>query len=549
MRRRPRWLRFPGGAALGWILLGALVLRLWSLKHGLPYVYNTDEEQHFVPKAVAMIGGSLDPKYFENPPGLTYLLFAVFKLRFHAGFPFGSHGFLHSFRHDPTAVFETARFVVALLGTLVVGLVYWAGSRFYERRVGLTAAVLMACAFLPVFYSKQALNDVATLVPLTVGLVACLFVYQEGRWWQWALAGGAVAVATDVKYTAGAMAALVALAGILRLVERRETLGDFVKGAVLAAVVFGVVVIALDPYALVHFSLFKHQVAGEAGTASGSAKIGQTNEPGWIYYLWTLGWGLGWLPLIASVAGGVLALLSNRARGLLLAAFPILLLIFLGGQARHFGRWYLPAYPALAVLAAYAAVRAVDALPAAWSHRRTLLVGVAAGLLAIQGLWSSVRVDSVLAKTDTRTLARQWLARNVPPGSKLVVEPAVFPKDWQQVGKPLLSYTLYGIKPPFQAYEKKLTPALIDTYRAGGFCRVLVASYQRDRGLKAGLANARAYYRRLAAESAPPVVFSPYRFGAKPVGFNFDLSFDYLPRAYARPGPLLELYTLKACPT
>ena len=50
MRRRPRWLRMPGGAALGWILLGALVLRLWSLKHGLPFVYNTDEEQHFVPR-------------------------------------------------------------------------------------------------------------------------------------------------------------------------------------------------------------------------------------------------------------------------------------------------------------------------------------------------------------------------------------------------------------------------------------------------------------------------------------------------------------------
>ncbi len=547
MRRRPRWLRMPGGAALGWILLGALVLRLWSLKHGLPYVYNTDEEQHFVPRAVAMVGGSLDPNYFENPPALTYLLFAVFKLRFHAGFPFGSHGFGSAFRHDPTAVFTTARFVVALLGTLSVGLVYWAGARFYERRVGLVAAVLMACAFLPVFYAKQALNDAVTLVPLTVALVASLWVYESGRRWHWALAGAAVGVATDVKYTAAAMVVVVGLAGLLRLIERRDSFRQFLVGGVISAGVFFLVVVALDPYMLVHLSLWKHQVTGQAGTASGSAKLGQSSQPGWTYYLWTLSWGFGWIPTFASVAGAAIALRTSRARGLLLVAFPVLLLLFLGGQARHFGRWFLPAYPALAILAAYAAVRAVDALPAAWSRRRGILIGVAAAVLAIQGLWSSVRVNSVLAQTDTRTLARQWIERTVPVGSKLVVEPAVFPKDFLTVGKPKNAYQLYKISPPFQGYEKKLTPSLVDTYRAGGYCWVLVASYQHDRGLKGGLANARAYYARLAAESAPPIVFSPYRFGAKPVSFNFDLSFDFLPRAYARPGPLIQLYRLNGC--
>jgi 4-amino-4-deoxy-L-arabinose transferase-like glycosyltransferase len=549
VRRRPRWLRMPGGAALGWILLGALVLRVWSLKHGLPYVYNTDEEQHFVPKAVQMVGGTLDPRYFENPPALTYLFYVVFKLRFHAGFPFGSHGFGHAFRLNPTAVFTTARFVVALLGTLSVGLVYWVGARFYERRVGLVAAVLMACAFLPVFYAKQALNDAVTLVPIAVALGASLFVYEDGRLRHWILAGAAVGVATDVKYTAAAMAAVVGLAGLLRVIEKRDSWKQFLKAGVVSTVAFGVLFVLLDPYMLVHLSLFKHQVAGEAGTAGGSAKLGQSSEPGWVYYIWTLSWGFGWLPTLASVAGAGLALRSNRARGLLLVLFPLLLLVFLGGQARHFGRWFLPAYPALAVLAAYAAVRTVDALPASWSRHKGKLVGVAAALLAIQGLWSSVRVNSVFAKTDTRTLARQWIERSVPAGSGLVVEPAVFPKDFLTVGKPVKPYRLYPIKPPFQGYEKNLTPALIDSYRAGGYCSVLVASYQRDRGASAKLTNASAYYSALAAASAPPVTFSPYRFGAKPVKFNFDLSYDFLPRAYLRPGPLLQLYHLKGCST
>jgi 4-amino-4-deoxy-L-arabinose transferase-like glycosyltransferase len=546
--RRPRWLRMPGGAALGWVMLGALALRLWSIKHGLPYVYNVDEEQHFVPHAVDMIGGSLNPHYFENPPALTYLLFAVFKLRFHAGFPFGSSGFLHSFTRDPTAVFTTARVVVALLGTLGVGLIYWAGARFYDRRVGLIAAVLMACAFLPVFYSKQALNDAVTLVPLTVALVACLGVYEHARTWEWALAGAAIGVAVDVKYTAGAMAVVLAIAGFGRLIEKRLTVRQLVSGGLVAVGALVVAVIVLNPYALVDFSLFKKQVLSQAGTAGSSGKIGQSSQPGWIYYIWTLTWGLGWLPLLAAAAGAVLAFMSSRVRGLMLVAFPVLLWLFLGGQARHFGRWYMPAYPALTILASYAAVRAVDALPAAWAARRRTALVVAAGvLLAMQGLWTSVRVDSVLAHTDTRTLARQWIERNVPADSGLVVEPAVFPRDFLRVGKPRQSYRLYPIKPPFQAYEKHLSPAKLAAYRAGGYCYVLVASYQHDRGLNAGFKQARAYYRALAAQSSTVAVFSPYRFGAKPVHFNFDLSFDYLPRAYMRPGPLLELHRLNGC--
>jgi 4-amino-4-deoxy-L-arabinose transferase-like glycosyltransferase len=252
-----------------------------------------------------MIGGSLNPGYFENPPALTYLLYLVFKVRFHAGFPFGSSGFLHSFRHDPTAVFTTARFVVALLGTLSVGLIYWAGKRFFDRRVGLVAAALLACAFLPVFYSKQALNDAVTLVPLTVALVASLAVYQRARTWDWVIAGAAIGVAVDVKYTAGAMVAVLGLAALLRLVERRLTVRQLVTGAALSGAALVVAVIALNPYALVHYSLFKHQVLNQAGTASASSKIGQTSQPGWIYYIWTLTWGFGWLPLAAAALGAL----------------------------------------------------------------------------------------------------------------------------------------------------------------------------------------------------------------------------------------------------
>jgi hypothetical protein len=226
------------------------------------------------------------------------------------------------------------------------------------------------------------------------------------------------------------------------------------------------------------------------------------------------------------------------------------LLVFLSLQARWFGRWLLPVYPALSVLAGYAVTRAADAVRArsgspGW--HRAVLVGLA-GLLLVQGTVASVRVDRVLGRTDTRELARDWLEHNLPPGSRVVIEPFI-PAGFLSGGalEAPPRYRQYPVRRPFAAYTKRLAPRLIDAYRRGGYCWVVVGSHQKDRGLKGGLANARAYYQRLDASSRQVVVLSPYRSGARPVEFNFDLSFNYLPSAYQRPGPLIQIHRLADC--
>jgi hypothetical protein len=558
----------PTRWALAGLLLAALGLRLWSIRYGLPWVYNRDEEFHFVPVAVRMFGGDLNPHYFENPPALTYLLYAVFRVRFHGG------GLQHSFAQDPTAAFETARLVVALIGTASVAFVYWAGARWFERRVGLLAAALVAFGFLPAFYGKFALNDAVTLAPVAVALALIALAWERGRTWQWAAAGAAIGVATAVKYTAGAMLLPLAIAIVIRAWDvardadpdagasdapagyhpeeahaadvvpaRRPRAGALIRPIVvpgiLAGIAFAAAFLILNPYSVIDFSTFRHQVAGQSATAGGSAKLGQSDTPGWLYYLWTVTWGLGWVPAAAAVAGGVFALRDNWRRGLVLVVFPVFMFLFLGFQARHFGRWYMPAYPAIVLLAAYGAVRAADWIArerrwAAW------VLPIVAVLMVAQGLASTIRVDSVLARNDTRLLARDWILANIPRDAKLVVEPFV-PRKWMP------SDRLYPIKPPFQAYEKKLDPSLIDTYRSGHYCWVVVASHQKQRGLNAKLPGAIGYYERLNRESDRTQLYDPWRSGADRPGFNFDMSFDYYPTAFVRPGPLVEVHHLRDC--
>src|SRR3954463_9905182 len=77
---RPTGLRWP--LALIALFAAALALRLIGLRTGLPYVYNADENSHFVPRAVGMFGHGLNPHYFVNPPAFTYLIHALFALRY-----------------------------------------------------------------------------------------------------------------------------------------------------------------------------------------------------------------------------------------------------------------------------------------------------------------------------------------------------------------------------------------------------------------------------------------------------------------------------------
>ena len=116
--------------ALGVVLLVTLGLRLWGIKQGLPYSYNSDEASHFVPRAISFFSHDLNPQYFLNPPAYSYLLHIVFELWFGS-----ADAVRRAYASDPTEVFVVARVVAAVLGTLAVWLTYLAGQRLFNRTV------------------------------------------------------------------------------------------------------------------------------------------------------------------------------------------------------------------------------------------------------------------------------------------------------------------------------------------------------------------------------------------------------------------------------
>jgi hypothetical protein len=559
---------WPWWVALAALLLAALLLRLWGGDHGMPYAYNADENGHFVPRAIGMYQHEWNPDYFVNPPAFTYVLNLVFTVWFG-----GRDGVSELFARDPTEVWVVARATSAVLGTIAVWLLYLAGSRLFDRRVGLLAAGLLAVGFLPVFYSHLALNDVPTLAPLTLGLWGITGVLRYGRKRDYAVAGIGLGLAAATKYTGGIVLFPLLVAALIQYLAVGGR-GAAVRGVLLAgACAIGAFVVA-NPYVVLDFPAFWDGITHQSSAAGGETqgKLGLTHGSGVMYYVWSFTWGLGWVPLIAAVAAVPLLWRDERRLIWVLVPATLLYVAFMGTQERYFGRWLIPVFPFVCLLAAYAAIDAADRIGARIPRLRPTLLAVAAILLCAQGLVYSLHIGQVLSREDTRNLTREWMIEHVAPNTKVVVEPVV-PDAWaQDVGNPSrLSpngnrWTKYptsrsrinpedpegallpepGAVVHIEDFERILVPELVDKYEDQGYCWVVVGSTQRGRAEADPdeVPNAIAYYKELERRSTLAYEASPYGRGEGPVEFNFDWTFDYYPLAYHRPGPVMSVYRL-----
>ena len=550
--------------ALAGILIGSLALRLWGVQQGLPYAYNADEADHFLPRAVAMFEHhSLNPHYFANPPAFTYVLHFLLALAYGSG-----RQVVHAFANHPTDVYTLARVATAVLGVAALWLLYATGARLAGRAVGLLAAAIEAVAFLPVFYAHLALNDVPTLAPVTLSLLGSAGVLRKGRARDYLVAGIGLGLACASKYTAGIVVVVLIAAVALRYLEGEPGAGRRALGGI--AIAAGASLIAFlvaNPYAVLDYSAFHSELVHQSTlSAEAQGKLGAPKQGGVLYYLWSLTWALGWAPALAALAGAFAVWRWQPRLGWLLVPAPLLFLAFMGLQGRYFGRWLLPIFPILCLLAAIFALLFAGAVARRLGNRsggvrerglRIALVAAVTLLLCAQGLLYSVHSDVVLSRADTRALTRAWMVGNIPAGTPIVVEP-VAPDGWATRWRKY--YSLVSVISPggaldpssrrvvgIEEYERTLAPALIGYYERRGYCFVVRGSTQSGRAFAdpKAVPLAVAYYRALQRQGEVVFEASPYARSARPVAFGFDWSFDYYPLAYQRPGPTMTIYRLR----
>lgn len=412
------------------IILIAAALRIFPVWFGLPYLHARPDEAESISRAVGVLAGDLNPHFFHWP-SLTFYVFA-------AGF-----GAVSSIRSlvgiDPSLPVDVAliaaRTLIAVAGTLTVIPLFRLGRRMAGQTVGLVAAGFLAVVPLHVRDSHFAMTDVLMTLLLTMCVGSLVVAYDKvgnalrgGAQRQFALTGLLGGLATSTKYNAAVVVFSMAAAQILLLAlpgpgswatRRWRT---FVPTAIFVpAFVIGFVI--GTPYAVLDFRAFAADFSYDLTHLAGGH--GVSLGRGWYAHAArSLPYGCGPVLLVAAVAGLAIGARRHPQHTFIVATFAAACYAVIGSGYAVFFRYVMPLVPIVCLFAAIATKAAADLLASVdWGEvaisrkemARKLATVALVVLIAGPPALTSVRMDLVLARTDTRAIAAQWLGPQLRP--------------------------------------------------------------------------------------------------------------------------------------
>jgi len=401
------------------ILGGAALVRGWALGFGLPHLGCRPDEEAIASIAGGLYGGNLNPHSFTYPPlfmlavagGMRAIEIAQRVLaivEIHPGLPSSTS----------VAMYSIARVLSAASGVATAAVLYHTAMRLFGRRVGLVSAALLAFAFLNVRDSHFGVTDVAMTFMLLAAFSWVVRLSASGDTRD--LVGAAVlaGLATATKYNA----ALVALPAVLALLT--DPTGRALSQRLWRVVLFGVLMLStfliVAPFSVVEYRQLIEELRLVSQHLSGGH--GPDLGRGWTYHVTTtLRYGLG-LPLLLAGIVGLLLLMRLQPRvGILVALFPVTYYVVAGSGYTVFTRHMQPMVPFLCLTAGYGLTKAAESLAAAlrrpaWSAA-VVTLGVATVLA--NSVESVFRFDQLLARPDSRLLARRWIEARFRAGTTI----------------------------------------------------------------------------------------------------------------------------------
>jgi len=547
-------LREPETLMLLGILLAALALRVWGIDFGLPYNYHPDERGHVIEAARMGMERTLRPATLAWPPFYAYILMGEYALELGTGLLLGTYSSLADFANqitaDPSLFFLSGRLTSAFTGALTTLVVYKIGKIAYNQRVGLIAAWFLAVAFLHVRDSHYAVNDALLTFLTTLSLLGTVLIVQKKGLAYYVLAGGAAGLAFATKYTAIFVLVPMVIAHIVSLHLTRKQLS--LRGLKIWPLVAGFAACAGgailgSPY----FILTPRKVFDDI--VSSIYAYGQRGFEGWqidpaggyIFYLKSLGWGLGIGLLALCLVGVVVTLIKRAPIHLILLTFPAFLYLFMGRQEMYFARFLLPALPPLLVIAAGLIEEIAQNIKPYLRVPQPPLLFLLVMLVTVQPLGASIYNGYVLTQTDTRTLAKEWIESHLPEGSKIAV-------DWPHHGPPLATQADPGpgvsrIYEVWLVGGHGLSDYRLDDYRAKGYEYLIASSFIYNIPLLDAEKDTarRNFYASLDQELTLVQTFWPNTTQTEPA-FIFDEVVGPAVSLWQRerPGPVLKIYRL-----
>jgi 4-amino-4-deoxy-L-arabinose transferase-like glycosyltransferase len=416
---------------LVFIVLTALLLRLWGINHDLPNIYHPDEPVTLFITQTMLKTGDLHPHFFHWPSLIFYVNLLAYIPYYLLGKLLGAFqtpenilapvqlGVGIARTQMPTTVL-LGRLVTVSFGTGSVLLTYLIGRQLTNRIwVGLLAALMMAVSPTNVGLGHWMTPDTIATFFILASALASIYVFQQGQTWQYVIAGICIGLAASGKYN-GALALILLLSAHFL---RHGWRGFKGRNLYLALAISGLSFLITTPFAILDLPEFlagmkfnmQHYSTGHDGMEGNTLRW-------YLEYLWRT---TGLISIVAALAIAY-GILTKSKEVILLSSFPLVYFVFIGRLEVRNDRTILPLTPFLFILASAVLVRLYKQVPKLRSRAFRAVSVVVLSTTAIISLTipavSTIELGIQTNTLNSRETARIWIEDNLPPGTKVAIE-------------------------------------------------------------------------------------------------------------------------------
>ncbi|MBN1384085.1 MAG: glycosyltransferase family 39 protein [Elusimicrobia bacterium] len=404
------------------ILLTASIVRIWGINFALPLRCGHTDEAVVIAYTIRFFTGLNPEPFFDYPTLYLYILFILYCAYFILGLTAGKFGtipeFITSYYSNAAPFILIGRFLTVTFSIATVYLTYIFAKKLFDRKTGLLAALFLSLSWQHVLSSHYATTDImaAFLTLVTVFFVWEICLTKSLK--SYILAGLFCGLSIASKYYGGIIFPLILLFGW----KNKKYLG----------ISFLMVIIGFFigcPYAFIDYSGFLARFYDRFNliigwSQSAGAIPGSHNAipfSALLNYPKIFLEGLGYFLAVSAFAGFIILIINRTKENIFLMTVILILLVFFGSWKSYAGRYTLALYPFFGIISGLA----VKKIKNKAAFTAVLLV------FAVVTLPKIIKTDILLSEKDTRVIAREWILKNIPGGSKILRGPRCpeFPND------------------------------------------------------------------------------------------------------------------------
>lgn len=432
------WQKYSHLLLIAILALGYL-LRLQGIDFGLPFVYDEDESRRVDQAMQMLVNRDPNPHWFGHPAStIIYLLAGNYLIAFSLGKILGIYDNFAAFEsvyfHQPDLFYLLGRYWLAAVGTGTILLTYYVGGKLRSPRVGLIAAFLIAITPLHIKYSKIIRSDVLLTFFLLLAFWYCLAIVTKPSNKNYFRSGFCLGLAVVTKYPAIILMPTITLTHFLTQKSpwvRQKLLWISAGGCLLASFLAA-------PFLFLDIGTAIQDISHEAR----GGNVGGNGE-GWVSNLvWycqePLTYCLSHYGMVLLLIGLLICLFTREKKLIILASFPLLFWLFIASLSLRWDRWVIPLLPFTSLLIAlaldYIVQKIQGLMPLGWIFSLIIL-----GLIAVPLMNANQAEIWELSGFDTRTVTREWMLANLPPGTSILVDEGTPPL-------PLDFFQLYEVR-------------------------------------------------------------------------------------------------------